>query len=217
MLTTFIEKLRRTSAAPSDDERALLAQITGENPADLRRQLAQLEARRGANLARWTALGPPRDQGAARERRAIEDQGPELDAQIKVMDARIARAEARHAAVLELTRLLDETDETIAALTAELFARVLVADETERRTRLVAIDGYVRLRSRVAAALAPVAPSVRRFRRGAPDPFGTLRSDLLERVQELDRLHAPGMPRAPIQWPAGALELLDAVGKGGSA
>jgi hypothetical protein len=215
-LLTFIEKLRRTSAAPSDDERALLAQITGDHPADLQHQRAQLQARRDANHARWTALGSPRDQGAARERRAIEDQGPELDAQINVLDARIARAEARQAAVLALTRLLDETNETIAALTAELYPRVLVADEAERRMRLAAIAGYVRLGSRIAAALAPVAPSVRRFRRGAPDPFGTLRSDLLARVQELDRPHAPGMPRAPIAWPDGALELLDAL-KGGTA
>jgi hypothetical protein len=215
MLTTIMNKLTRPPAAPSNDEAELLAQITGDNPADLRHQRAQLQARRDANHARWTALGPPRDQGAARERRAIEDQGPELDAQIKVLDARIARAEARQSAVLALTRLHDETDETIAALMSELYPRVLVADQTERRRRLVEIDGYARRRSRLAAALAPVVPSVRRFRR-APDPLRTLVDDLRQRADEIERALGPGMPRGIAAMPRGTAELIDAL-KGGTA
>jgi hypothetical protein len=216
MLTTIMNRLTRHSATSSNVETELLAQFTGENPDHLRDQLAQLIARREASAARWKALDPRHDQQAARERRVIEDQGPELDAQINVLESRIAVAEARCAAFLALTRLHDERNETIAALTPELFARVLVADEVERRKLFAAIDAEVRLRSRVAAVLTPMAPSVRRFRRGAPDPFGTLRSDLLARVQELDRFHAPGMPRTPIQWPAGAQELIDVL-KGGTA
>jgi hypothetical protein len=214
MLTTLMNRLTRAAVAPSNDDTDLLAQFRGENPDTVRQQLTELEARRDADTARWEALDLSRNQQAARERRTIEDREPDLGARIRVLRSRVEVAEAKRRAFLELTQLLDETDETIGTLAGEMYERVLVADESERRDRMAAIDAQVRLRSRIAAVLVPLAPSVRRFRRGAPDPFGNLRQDLLARVQELDRYHAPGMPRTPIQWPAGAQELLAALNEG---
>lgn len=218
ILSTIIEKLMRPQPPPlSADEAALLASCSLPNPDNLRRQLAAFEEQLGAAVARGDALDRQPRQAAFSEQQALAAHLPHLRAQIDALKSQIAAAEHAQSAFLELARLLAETDETIATLAAEFYARVLVSSEAERRERMLAIDAQVRLRGRLAAALQADS-SARRFRRGGPDPFGNLRSDLLARVAEIDRFRAPGSVRPSVPWPAGALQLMDVLArKGGTA
>jgi len=117
------------------------------------------------------------------------------------------------AAFVALVEILCAIDQQIGQASQRLYADVLIASKDERRAGLASLDGLVRARARIAAPLAVVSP--RTFRR-APDPLAALAHDLRERADEIDRHHASGMPRAPIAWPAGAQELIDAL-KGGTA
>lgn len=216
MLSTIRNRLAGPSAAPSNDEAELLAQFTGENPDKLQRQLADLQGRREADEARWKALDPLHDQLAARERRAIEDRGPELDAQIKVLRSRIEVAEARRAAFVALVAILRAMDQRIVQEAHRLYAEfLLIGSKDERRTRLESLDGLVRSRARMAAPLAAVSPA-REFRR-APDPLSALADDLRARADEIDRQRAPGMRRSFFALPDGAQELIAALNEGRSA
>ncbi len=208
-------KHRPQSEADASDDAEVLALLGPhvEDPEDLRRQLAAFEEQRQSDDTRWEAL----DRAASNPRGFVEQSDiasrrAHLEAQIDALRPRVTTAEARRSAFLDLARLLAETDETIATLAAELYARVLVSSEAERRERMLAIDAQVRLRSRLAAALTTVS-TARRFRRGAPDPFGNMRSDLLNRAAEIDRFRAPGGVRPSVPWPAGVLSLIDALTK----
>jgi hypothetical protein len=211
-------KTATTTATSNDAELLALLDAHVEDPEDLRLQLAAFEEQRQSDDARWEAL----DRAASNPRGFVEQSDiaarrAHLEAQIDALRPRIAAAEARRAAYLDLAQLLAETDETIATLAAALYAQALGSTEAERREQLVALDGQIRLRGRLAAALASVS-SARRFRRGGPDPFGNLRSDLLARVAEIDRFRAPGSARPSVPWPPGALQLMDALArKGGTA
>ena len=77
--------------------------------------------------------------------------------------------------------------------------------------RSTGLDGSARS---IAAPLAVVSPA-RKFRR-APEPFATLTHDLRARAEEIKRTLGPGMPRAPVAWPAGAQAILGAL-NGGTA
>src|SRR5437762_3295223 len=76
-------------------------------------------------------------------------------------------------------------------------------------------DDLLRLRARITAVLAVVSP-VRKFRRAPENAFTALPHDLRAAADEIERHHAPGMPRAAVPWPTGAQELIDAL-KGGTA
>jgi hypothetical protein len=157
----------------------------------------------GSPSATWTW---PKENGS----RAIEDRGPELDAQINVLRSRIAVADARRAAFVALVGILRGVDQQIVQEAQRLYADVLLITSTdERRTRLESIDRLVRSRARIAAPLAVVS-SAREFRR-APDPLGALADDLRARADEIDRQRAPGMRRNLLALPDATQELIAAL------
>jgi hypothetical protein len=47
--------------------------------------------------------------------------------------------------------------------------------------------------------------------------LAVLAHDLRARAEEIDRLHAPGIPRTPIAWPEGAQALIAALNEWRSA
>jgi hypothetical protein len=217
-MLSIINRLRppQPQLGAAAGEAELLAQLgpNVEDPEELRRELAAFEEQRIADDAQWERLDRQHSPRAAYEQTAIQERLRRLQAQIDALRPRIAVAEARRAAFLELTRLLADTDETITAQAADMYAHALVSSEAERREQRVALDAQIRLRGRLAAALASVS-SARRFHRGAPDPFGNLRADLLARVAELDRFRAPGSARPSVPWPPRAQQLIDVLTKKG--
>jgi hypothetical protein len=206
MLNTFIEKLRRTSLQDANDVAELLASSNLPDPDDLRRQLAAFESQRDADDAAWERLDRTSNPRAFMEQQAIAQRRERLLLQIKALTSQIAAAEKRHAAFVALAQILDATDQQIAQASQRLYADVLIVSKDERRARLEALDGLVRLRARIAAALAVVSP-VRKFRR-APDPSAALTNDLRAAADQIERTLGPGMRRGTAAMPDGASELI---------
>jgi hypothetical protein len=214
----FSIRERFTRTPPPDVARneaaELLASCNLPNADDLRRQLAAFDSQLAADDGRWEALDRTSNPRAFLEQQAIAERRERLLSQIDALNAQIGLAEKRRAAFVVLVDILNSTDQQIEAASRRLYADVLLMSKDQRRARLEVIDGLVRLRARIAAPLALVSP-LRTFRR-APDPFTALAHDLRAAADEIERHHAPGMPRATITWPAGAPELIDAL-KGGTA
>jgi hypothetical protein len=146
----------------------LLASCSLPDPDDLRRQLAAFESQLAADDGRWEAL----DRAASNprgwnEQQAIAERRERLLLQIDALKSQIAAAEKRRAAFVALVEILEATDQQIAQASQRLYADVLIASKDQHRTRLESLDGLVRLRAKVAAALAVVSP-LRKFRRVRP-------------------------------------------------
>lgn len=210
---------RPSSSPPSPgttpDEAALLASSSLPDPSGLRQQLSAFQEQLGAAVARGDALDQQPRQRTFLEQQALAERIPRLHAQIEALKSQIVVAEKRRAAFVALVGLLGDTDAAIAAHTADLYARVMEATPAERGERMQALDALLRLRASLATALASVS-NARRFRRAPADPLDVLQRDLRSHADAIDRLRSPGMPRAPIAWPAGAHELINAL-KGGRA
>lgn len=215
-MLNIIQTFTRASPDMATDEAAeLLASCNLPDPDDLRRQLAAFESQLAADDGRWEALDRTSNPRAFLEQQAIAERRERLLLQVEASRSQIAVAEKRRAAFVALADILDATDQQIEAASRGLYADVLLLmSKDERRVRLEVIDGLVRFRARIAGPLALVSP-LRKFRR-APDPFAALAHDLRTAADEIDRHHAPGMPRATIAWPAGVPALIDAL-KGGTA
>jgi hypothetical protein len=206
-MLSIIEKFMRQTppeTAPTAEATELLATSSLPDPSSLYQQLSAFVAHRDTDEARCEQI--QHDGRAFLELQAIAERRPRLQAQIDALTSQITTAEKRRTAFVALVEILDATDQQIAQALQRLYPEVLTAPKDQRRANLEAIDGLVRLRARIAAPLAVVAPA-RRFRR-APDPFAALADDLRARADEIDRYHAPGMPHAAIPWPPGALELI---------
>jgi hypothetical protein len=214
MLNTFIEKLRRTSVQDANEAAELLASCSLPDPDDLRRQLAAFESQRDADDQRWDTLDRTSSPRGWTEQTQIAERRERLLLQIDALRSQIAAAEKRRAAFVALVEILNATDQQITQTSQRLYADVLIASKDERRTRLEALDGLVRLRARLAAPLAVVS-SLRKFRRTA-DPCAALAQDLRERADEIERALGPGMRRGMAAMPDGAPELIDSL-KGGTA
>ena len=204
---------KTTAQTPAPDETELLATLRPD-PVALRAELRAVEAQLTADDREWERLdAQPANPRALLQQMAIAERRPRLQAQRDGLQPRIAAAEAVRAAFLELARLLDDIDDTIAAQAAVMYERWLVLGPGERREQLRALDGQHRIRARIAAALASVS-TARQFRRSPDDPLTTLRRDLLDGVTELDKIRAPGSDRPPIVWPPRARQLVDTLAKG---
>lgn len=218
MLTTIIDRFKRPQPAASADEAALLAQLTPDfdDPEDLRRQLAAFEETRAADDAQWERLDRQHNPRAFLEQKAIAERRPHLQAQIDALPPRIRAAEKRRAAFLELTRVFAEVDDAIATDAAALYTRLFGSTIPERRAQFAALDGLLRLRGRLAAALAAASRAPRFHRRG-PDPFHALRQDLLDRIAEIDRFRMPGGVKTAVPWPTRAQDLLAVLASKGAS
>lgn len=202
--------LPRKTTAPAPDEAELLGTVQPD-PGALRAELDAVEAQLAADDREWERLdAQPANPRALLQQVAIAERRPGLQKQISALQPRIASAQARRSAFLELVGLLADIDEAIAAQAATVYERWLVLEPSERRQQLRALDGQHRVRARVAAALASVS-TARQFRRTPDDPLATLRRDLLDRVTELDKLRAPGGDRPPVVWPPRARHLVDTL------
>lgn len=215
-MLNFIQKIRGSSPPDmaTNEAAELLASCSLPNPDDLRRQLAETQSQLAADDGRWDALDRKSNPRAFLEQQAIAERRERLLSQIDALKSQVTVAGKRRAAFVALVDILDATDQQIEAASRRMYADVLLMSKDERRVRLEVIDGLGRLRARIAAPLAPVSP-LRKFRR-APDLFAALAHDLRVAADEIDRQHAPGMPRATIAWPAGVPALIDAL-KGGTA
>jgi hypothetical protein len=218
MLTTIIDRIKRLQVDASPEEAALLAQLTPDfdDPQDLRRQLAAFEETRAADDAQWERLDRQHNPRAFLEQKAIAERRPHLQAQIDALPPKIRAAEKRRAAFLELTRLFAEVDEAITAEAATLYDRAFKSTIEERRAQFVVLDGLLRLRGHLVAALAAVSRAPR-FRRRAPDPLGAYRQTLLDYAGEIDRFRTPGGAKTAVPWPAGAQELLAVLASKGAS
>ena len=213
-MLNFIERLRRASVQDANEAAELLASCNLPDPADLRHQLAAFESQRDGDDAAWERLDRTSNPRAFMEQQAIAERRERLLLQIDALKSQIAAAEKRRAAFVALVEILDATDQQIEAAARRLYADVLIVSKDERRARLEALDGLVRVRARLAAPLAVVS-SLRKFRR-TPDPFAALAHDLRERAEEIDRTLGPGMRRGIAAMPDGAPELIATL-NGGTA
>lgn len=217
MLGSMINRFRSGQSVPDPVRDPALAQLVPdlEDPNEIRRQLAAVEARRDADDARWEAIDrQPSNPRAFLEQQTIAERRPHLQAQIDALRPRIPAAETRRAAFFELARVLAQTDETIAMQAEEMYAHVLDSTAAERRDRFEALAGQLRLRGRLAAALAAVSRAPR-FHRRELDPFAVLRSDLRDRVTEIEHFRMPGGVKPPVPWPPRVRQLIDVLaGKG---
>jgi hypothetical protein len=197
------------------DAMELLGSCSLPDPNHLRRELAAVEAQLAADDAAWDRLDRTSNPRAFTEQQAIAGRRPSLDAEHAALRRRVVAAERSRAAFVALVDILDALDLEIAEAAQRLYADVMIVSKGDRHACLESLDGLVRARARIAGPLALVAPAPR-FRR-APDPFATLAENLRARADEIDRLHAPGMPRPSVTWPDGAQELIAALNQGRSA
>lgn len=217
MLTTIMQKFTRTSPPDmaTNEAAALLASCSLPDPDDLRRQLAAFESQRDADDVAWERLDRTTSNPRAfMEQQAIAERRERLLLQIGALKSQIAAAERRRAAFVALLDILYSIDQQIAQASQQMYADfLLVTTKDERRARIESLDGLVRVRARIAAALAAVSPA-RRFHRGAPDPFGSLVADLRACATDIERALGPGMPRAALAWPMDAQALIAALNEG---
>jgi hypothetical protein len=216
-MLNIIQKFTRTSPpdVATNEAAELLATCSLPDPEKLRREFNAFEEQQQRQAARWDALDQQHNPRASLEQTAITERLERLRLQIEALTPQIEVAEKRRAAFVALVETRRAINHQITQEFQRLYADfLLIASKDERRKRLELVDGLVRLRARIDAPLAVVSPS-REFRR-APDQLGMLADDLRARADEIDRLRSPGMPRAPVAWPAGAHELIDAL-KGGTA
>jgi hypothetical protein len=180
----------------------------------LRRELATVESQLAADDDAWERLDRISSPQGFTEQQKIAARRGGLEERRNALRRQVDSSEKGRAALIALVEIVDAMDQLIANASEQLYADVLVVSKQERIDRLRALDGLVRLRARIAAPVAAATPASR-FRRG-PDPIRALANDLRARVDDIDRVLGPGMPRPTMPLPPGAQELIAALHEGRS-
>jgi hypothetical protein len=213
-MLNIIQKLTHTSLPDTTTNAGadLLKSCSLPDPDRLRRDLAAIDSQIAVDDEAWERLDRVSNPHAFTEQQTIAARRGRLERERDALRRQLAAAEKARAALVALAEMVDSMDRQIADIAQRLYGGALVMSRDERLTSFQMLDGLARARARIAAAIAVVVPA-RQYRRSI-DPVRTFTDELRAMADEIDRLHAPGMPRQTMPLPSGARELIAALNEG---